>query len=252
MFDYQLKFQRMREVGALTTRCLNLLDQFIEPGITTEDINFLVQEFQTENELENPQFGYKFSDSKHSFPAYCCTSVNERLCHEIPSEDVKLKEGDIVSVDITFKKNGYLGDACRTYAVGKISKEAENLIHVAQNALQVGLQQCAPYALIRNIGRYIEEYVNHNKMWVVGNFTGHGISTNFHEGPTIPHVFSEDFQFKLPMHSGMTFTIEPIITLKKTRHRVLNDNWTVKGKQLAAQFEATIGINETGYEVFCR
>ena len=254
LLDYKLKFQKMREVGAIVTKCLDELEFFIKPGISTEDINQWVYRFQQEHKVKNSQFGYHPGFSEIKFPAYCCTSINEVVCHGLPRMTDILQEGDIVSVDITFNKDGYHGDACRTYPVGEISKKAQHLLIVAQNALYIGIQQCHPGNKINAIGRDIESYVKHNKMWVVGDFVGHGIGQKFHEYPTIPHVLNEDMEFSAKLEVGQTFSIEPIITDKMTRHKVKRDRWTVVAKdaKLAAQFEATVGITEDGAEVFCK
>ena len=252
--NHKLKFKKMREVGAIVTKCLDELNSFIKPGTSTDNINQFVYHFQEEHEVKNSQFGYHPAFSETKFPAYCCTSINEVLCHGLPNKNDILQEGDIVSVDITFNKDGFHADACRTYLVGEISKQAQDLCDVAENALHIGIQQCHPGNKISNIGRYIEQYVKHNKLWVVGDFVGHGVGQNFHEYPTIPHVLNEDMEFSAKMEVGQTFSIEPIITNKMTRHKVMRDKWTViaKDAKLAAQFEATVGITEDGVEVFCK
>jgi methionyl aminopeptidase len=243
----------MREIGKLTSQCLDELKFFIKPGISTGNIDQFVKNFGEDNDLKNAQYGYRFDREMPPFPGYCCTSINEVLCHGIPAEGELLNDGDIVSVDITFKsKDGYHGDACRTYIVGQIPQKTRDLVEVAECALQIGIQQCFPEGKIGDIGKYIEEYIAHNKMYVAKDFVGHGIGQNFHENPSIPHVLTEGYNAEVRMHPGDCFTVEPIILLHHTKQKVLHDGWTVLGKSLAAQFEATIGINETGYEVFAR
>lgn len=255
MYFNHEKFKLMREVGNLTSLCLDELKGFIKPGISTEDINQFVFSFQNKHNLQNAQYGYFFNNipEKYKFPGYCCTSLNEVLCHGIPSKKDILKEGDLVKVDITFIKNGYHGDACRTYPVGNISPEARTLILVAEGALHVGIQQCYFANKVRNIGAAIEEYVNNNGMWVAGDFVGHGIGKRFHEFFSVPHILSEDISFSFPLQIGQTFTVEPIVCLKKSRFKTAKDKWTVQGNKLAAQFEATVGINQVGkVEIFCQ
>jgi methionyl aminopeptidase len=256
ILNYGAKFVKMREIGAITARCLDWLEIYIEPGISTADIDNEVLHFQQTYQVENAQYGYRFHQSDRPFPGHCCTSVNKVLCHGIPSPDEVLNDGDIVTVDITFKsKDGYHGDAARTYIVGQVPQNVRHFVEVSQCALQIGLQQCFPGNKIGNIGKYIEEYIAHNKMHVAEEFVGHGIGLQFHESPSIPHFLVEEsksLSASTRMEPGQTFTIEPIITMHKTRHKLKNDGWSVIGKSLAAQFEATVGINEENYEVFCK
>ena len=247
MFDYALKFTKMREVGKYTTECLDRLTEFIQPGVTSNDVNKFVKEFGEKNLIENADFGYK------DFPAYCCTSLNEIMCHGLPNDDII--EAGVLKVDVTFRKEGYHGDACRTYLVGSVPERVREFVDIARNALQVGLQQCGPGSHIGLIGKAIEAYATHNKVYVARDFVGHGIGLKFHEAPGITHVDEpNDIYYHLKMESGMTFTVEPIIMMHSSRYRTMKDGWGVrqKEKKLTAQWEATIGITLDGYEVFCQ
>lgn len=249
----QTKYYKMREVGKLTTQCLDDLKHLIKPGISTVGIDNYVLDFQTRHNLVNAQFGYRMHGN--AFPAHCCTSINEVMCHGIPSEKQILKKGDIVSVDITFIKDGYHGDACRTYIVGgnsNANKDVLNIVEVAKKALDMGIQAAQPGYPLSDIGRAIEKYVKEEGYAVSHDFVGHGIDTVFHGWPQIPHYYDKHDP-QVTLQPGMTFTIEPIIVEGSPRYKLLNDGWTTRtrDKRLAAQFEATIGMTQNGNEIFC-
>ena len=237
----------MREVGKYTSQCLDELQDFIKPGITSQQVNEYVRTFGDKNLLENAQFGYK------GFPAYCCTSLNEVMCHGIPNSTVI--EAGVLKVDITFKKHGYHGDACRTYIVGKVQKEVTDFVEIAHNALRVGIQACGPNAKYGHIGKAIETYADYNKVYIAKDFIGHGIGLDFHDSPGILHVANnKDLFYNATMEPGQTFTIEPIIMMGSSGYRTLSDGWGIrqKEKKLTAQWEATLGITLDGYEIFCQ
>lgn len=245
--NYAEKFNYMREVGKYTSECLDELSEFIKPGITTKQVNEFVKNFGDKNLLENAQFGYK------GFPAYCCVSLNEVMCHGLPNDNTI--EAGVLKVDITFKKNDYHGDACRTYIIGQVQKEVENFVEIAHNALRVGIQACGPNVTFGKIGKAIEDYTKYNKVFVARHFIGHGIGKVFHDNPGISHVNDDkDIFYNVIMEPGMSFTIEPIVMMNSENYRTMSDGWGVRQKErkLTAQWEATIGITFDGYEIFCQ
>jgi methionyl aminopeptidase len=258
MTDYikrfiETKFAKMREVGKYTTECLDEISQLVNVGLSTEDINEFVMEFGNRHKLKNAQYNYNMHG--RTFPAYCCTSLNESLCHEIPNVRTKLKNGDILKVDITFIKDGFHGDACRTFLVGKCHKTTVDFVETARNTVQIGIQQVFPGNRYGAIGRAIEEYCKHNHVRVARDFVGHGIGEVFHDFPSVSHIDDPEMpSYELEMMIGDTFTIEPIIVSGNTRYITKRDGWTTvtRDGSLAAQFEKTVGVTENGAEVFCQ
>src|ERR1700722_7324730 len=171
LLNYADKFVKMREVGKYTTECLDRLTDFIQPGITSNDVNRFVKEFGEKKLLENADYGY------HGYPAYCCTSLNEVMCHGLPNDDIL--EAGVLKVDVTFRKDGYHGDACRTYIIGAVPTTVQDFVEVARNATQCGIQQCGPGAHFGAIGRAIEAYANHVGVYIARDFMGHGVGLNF-------------------------------------------------------------------------
>lgn len=245
-------FEPMREIGALTAQCLDELHGFIIPGVTTELIDQYVHVFQLAYNLENAQKGYSFNNTRTPFPGYCCTSVNHVICHGIPSSK-KLKEGDIVKVDITFIKNGWHGDACRTYEVGKCGVKATKVSDVAKTALYLGISEAIAGKTVGDIAKKISDYVESINMSVVEDHYGHGIGLKFHQPPFIPH-------WRLPhsrlhdvvLKPGMMFTIEPMVNFGRKDYKTLGDGWTVVSRDmsLSAQWEHTIGITDNFPVIF--
>lgn len=250
--NYQEKFEKMRVVGKLTAQCLKELQSVIKPGITTEDINQFVLRYQQNHNLTNAQYGYIVDNKK--FPAYCCTSVNEVMCHGIPSLKTILKKGDIVKVDVTFVKDGYHGDSCYTFIVSsQVSAETIKFVHTANEALSKGIQAAQPFVRLSEIGKAIETYCKEKEVTISRDFVGHSIGLVFHDKPSIPHtsemLLEEEETILKP---GMTFTIEPIICAGRAGYKTAKDGWTIStaDHKLSAQFEHTLGITETGNEVF--
>ena len=248
--NIDFKFKQMRHVGQLTHKCLKRVQEksheFI--GKTTDHIEEIVHEFAKEHKLKCATQGYK------GFPGDCCISLNEMACHGIPSPTKKMEEGDLVSVDVTFiNEAGYYGDSCVTFPLGKPSKKHEELLDIAQEAMWRGIHVCKPGIKVKEIGEAIETFVAKHKMTVLKEWCGHGIGKYFHGFPLIPHTVDisiPDSDFIL--EPGITFTIEPIITLGKNKTKVCKDNWGIvtKDKHWTAQFEHTLGITNDGNEVF--
>lgn len=246
--SYEKKFEKMRVVGKLAAQCLDELKP--EVGMSTHDIDAYVRKFAFDHDLYLAQEGYR------GFPAACCTSVNHVICHGIPSPKKLLNPGDIVKVDVTFIHEGYHGDTCRTYPIGnKINPKAARLIGVAVEALTRGINAVKPGNRIGDIGQAIEDYVEKGGTGfsIVRDFLGHGIGTEFHTLPHIPHYVDTTIPgFYQCMTPGMTFTIEPMINAGKRGYKTLADGWTVvtRDREFSAQFEHTLGVTEDGVEVF--
>lgn len=233
----------MRASGRVTTQILDEVGALIQPGVSTEEIN----QFVHRRTLE--MGGIPAPLNYHGFPKSTCTSINEVICHGIPSPDRFLKEGDIINVDVTTILNGYFSDASRMYCVGQVSDQAKRLIDVTKEALNLALSVVKPLATTNDIGQIIEQYALDNGYSVVEDFGGHGLGRVFHEDPFVFHFDTgEPGMVLLP---GMTFTIEPMINEGEYECKVLDDNWTAvtaDGK-LSAQWEYTIVVTPSGAEI---
>ena len=184
------------------------------------------------------------------FPKSICTSVNHQICHGIPSDTKKLKDGDIINIDVTVIKNGYHGDTSRMFLVGNASIQSKRLCDVTRQSMIEGIKAVRPGATTGDIGAAIQNYAEANKYSVVREYCGHGIGKKFHEAPQILHYGKKNTGVKL--EEGMIFTIEPMINEGDYNNKVLSDGWTAvtKDKLLSAQFEHTVGITNNGYEIF--
>ena len=243
MIKYKEKFEKMRVAGNLASKTLDMLTDFIKPGISTDKIDQLAYEFIKDNG------GYSAPLYYRGFKKSLCTSLNHVVCHGIPADRV-LDEGDIINVDVTAIVDEYYGDTSRMFAIGDISIKAKNLIDATYESLNKAINILKPGIKLGDIGHQIQSYVEEKGFSVVRDFCGHGISNIFHQPPNILHYGSKDTGMEL--RPGMTFTIEPMINSGKYNVKVLNDGWTAvtKDKSLSAQFEHTIGITEDSYEIF--
>lgn len=233
----------MKESCQLAARTLNFIEDKIEAGMTTEDVNEICHKFITENGAYPSPLNY------NGFPKSVCTSLNEVICHGIPSKKDKIKEGDILNVDVTTYYKNFHGDTNRTYFVGQVDPEIKRLVRVTYECMMAGIELCKPGARIGDIGAVIEEMAHDNGFSVVHEYCGHGIGREFHEDPQILHYGTRGTGIE--MKPGMTFTIEPMINLGKRHCKLLKDGWTVvtKDKKPSAQFEHTILITESGFEI---
>ena len=237
------KFDKMKTAGNLAARTLDLITQYIKPGITTSDIDKLGYEFIKDHGGHSAPLFYR------GFNKSLCTSLNNVVCHGIPGNKI-LNEGDILNVDVTAIVDNHYGDTSRMFVLGKTSVKAKNLIETTYDAMMRAIKILKPGAKLGDIGYEIQSFVEENGFSVVKDFCGHGISTTFHEQPNILHYGKKNTGMELI--PGMTFTIEPMINSGKYEVKVLEDGWTAvtKDKSLSAQFEHTVGITENGYEIF--
>ena len=241
--NYSEKFEKMKIAGKLAASTLDMLTDYIKPGISTNKIDTLGYEFIKDNE------GYSAPQFYRGFKKSLCTSLNHVVCHGIPG-DRTLDEGDIVNVDVTAIINEHYGDTSRMFCLGEVSVKANNLVETTYNSMMRAIEILKPGIKLGDIGHTIQSYVEEKGFSVVKDFCGHGISTRFHEAPNILHYGKKNTGIELK--PGMTFTIEPMINVGKYDVKVLDDGWTAvtKDKTLSAQFEHTLGINENGYEIF--
>lgn len=241
---------KLRDAGQLVAATLELVRQRIVPGVRTGDLDMFAELFIREAGATPTYKGYRGSRSTMPpFPGTICTSVNEEICHGIPSAR-QLVVGDIVGIDIGAKLDGWCGDICATYVVGKADGPTQRLLDVAHEALERGIAQCSPGRRLGDIGAAIQAYVEGEGFTVVREWTGHGIGQKPHEdAPVVLHHGRPGTGLRL--QSGMVFTIEPMVNEGRPETRILPDGWTVvtADGSRSAQFEHTIAITNTGVEI---
>lgn len=240
---------RMRDSGKMVAECFALLEENIAPGVSLRVLDQLVEKYIHDQGAEPLYKGYQGSGANHPpFPGVICASVNHEICHGLP-DDRLLKEGDIIGIDIGLNYKGWCGDACVTFPVGKISKEAQRLLDVTQNCLQIGIEAAQAGAFLNDIGRAIHGYADSQGVSVVREWGGHGIGRHLHEAPSVSHVRQPNRGPRL--RPGMTFTIEPMINHGVPEWILLEDGWTVitADGALSAQFEHTIAITNNGPQI---
>lgn len=239
------ELEKLRIAGRLAADVMEMITPHVQSGITTGELNDLAHDYMVNTQGTTPAtLGY------HGFPASSCISINHVVCHGIPSHNKKLKKGDIVNIDITVIKDGYHGDTSMMFEVGDVKPFASRLCRVARECLWLGIEQVKPDATLYDIAEAIEKHAHANNFSVVKEYCGHGIGADFHEEPQVLHYTSPELK-NIVLKPGMVFTIEPMINLGKSDIKLLGDNWTVvtKDKKLSAQWEHTILVTESGYEV---
>jgi methionyl aminopeptidase len=241
--------ERMRHAGKIAAQALVEVGRAAEPGVTTDELDRIGHEFLVDHGAYPSTLNYPGSSGRvPPYPKSLCTSVNEVICHGIPDSTV-LQDGDIVNIDITAYVDGVHGDTDATFLVGDVDEESRLLVERTEEAMLRGVRVVAPGRWINVIGRVIESYAKRFGYGVVRDFTGHGIGTSFHSGLVIPHY--DDPGASTVMEPGMTFTIEPMLTLGTIEYDIWPDGWTVvtKDGKRTAQFEHTILVTETGHEI---
>ncbi len=233
--------EKIRSAGRLVLEILDMVEDMIKPGLTTEEINSLVHEHTVKNNAISAPLNYR------GYPKSVCTSLNEVICHGIPGNQ-ELKDGDIINVDVTPILNKYYADAGKTFFVGNPGPDAEKIVRVSRESLRIGMSMVKPGNTIGDIGWAIQQYAEGEGCSVVREFVGHGVGFGFHEPPQIPHFGRKGEGIVLV--PGMVFTVEPMINLGKKELIILEDKWTAvtKDGSLSAQFEQTVVVTETGYE----
>ena len=237
--------EKMRVAARIAAQAMHAAAEIINPGVTTDDLDRMVHEFLIDKGAYPSTLGYR------GFPKSCCTSVNEVICHGIP-DDRPLEDGDIVKIDVTAYIHGVHGDTCATFFCGEVDERSRLLSERTQQALVRAINAVKPGRQVNVIGRVIESYAKRFGYGVVRDYTGHGVHTTFHSGLVIPHY--DETAYDTVIRPGMTFTIEPMITLGSGDWYMWDDGWTVltADGSRCAQFEHTLVVTENGAEVLTR
>ena len=240
------EIEKMRVAGQLAAEQLRMIAEYIKPGVTTDELNQICHDYTVDVQKAIPApLNY------HGFPKSICTSVNHQVCHGIPS-DKKLKNGDIVNIDVTVIKDGYHGDTSKMFFVGEPSILAKRLVRVSHECMKLGIEMVKPGIHLGDIGHAIQQHAEANNFSIVREYCGHGIGKVFHEDPQVLHYGTPGTG--IIIEAGMTFTIEPMVNAGKRQVKQLNDNWTVvtKDRSLSAQWEHTLVVTDDGYEALTR
>lgn len=243
------QIELLRAAGQLVRQTFQVLREHIRPGVTTAELDAIAEEFIRSHGAEPVYKGYVPAGRRNyipPFPGTICASINDVICHGIPSKRDRLRQGDIVGIDIGLRLNGWIGDACETFAVGEVDEETQRLLDVTRRCLELGIEQARVGNPLRAIGAAIQRHAEANGFSVVREYTGHGLGRNLHEEPTILHY--DDPHQTRKIVAGMVFTIEPMINAGTAATKVDRDGWTVRtadGKR-SAQFEHTLAITEEG------
>tara|TARA_B100000035_G_scaffold313744_1_gene328158 strand:- start:7795 stop:8589 length:795 start_codon:yes stop_codon:yes gene_type:complete len=240
--------RKMRVAGKLAAEVLDFITPHVQPGVTTEEIDRLCHNYMV-NVQDTVPAPLNYAPPGHvPYPKSICTSINNQICHGIPSDKV-LKKGDVVNIDITVIKEGYHGDTSRMFYVGEPSIQAKRLCEITYQSMWKGIREVRPGARLGDIGFSIQQFAESHGFSIVREFCGHGIGKVFHEEPQVLHYGKKGTGFLL--EEGMTFTIEPMVNAGKKDIRMMPDGWTVvtKDRSLSAQWEHTILVTKDGYEV---
>lgn len=237
------EIEKMRIAGRLAGEVLTMIGDHVQAGITTDELNQICHDY-----IVNVQGAIPAPLNYHGFPKSVCTSVNHVICHGIPG-DKKLKDGDIINIDVTVIKDGYHGDTSKMFHVGKTSILAQRLVKVARESMMIGIEMVKPGIRLGDIGHAIQQHAEKEHFSVVREYCGHGIGQVFHEEPQVLHYGTPGTGMAL--QAGMTFTIEPMINAGKRHVRQLPDGWTVvtKDRSLSAQWEHTILVTDDGFDI---
>jgi methionyl aminopeptidase len=235
--------EKMRIAGRLAAEVLEMIGEYVKAGVTTDELDRICHDY-----IVNEQDAIPAPLNYRGFPKSICTSVNHCVCHGIPA-DKKLKNGDIINIDVTVIKDGYHGDTSKMFFVGKAQPFAQRLVEVTHKALWTGIELVKPGTTLGDIGNAIQTYVESEHFSVVHEYCGHGIGKGFHEDPQILHYGKVGTGMAL--QEGMTFTIEPMVNAGNRHVKLMPDGWTVitKDRKLSAQWEHTILCTADGYEV---
>ncbi len=237
------EIEKMRVAGRLGAEVLEMIEDYVRPGTTTDEIDALCHDY-----IVNVQQGIPAPLNYRGFPKSVCTSVNHQVCHGIPGNK-RLKNGDIVNVDVTVIKDGFHGDTSKMFFVGEPSVLARRLVRITQDAMWIGIRQVRPGTRLGDVGHAIQQFVESHHYSVVQEYCGHGIGKAFHEEPQVLHYGTPGTGLRL--QAGMCFTVEPMVNAGKRHVKLLPDGWTVvtKDRSLSAQWEHTVLVTAEGHEV---
>lgn len=249
------QIDRLRAAGRIVADTYEVLRPHVVPGVTTAELDAIAEKYIRSQGAMPTYKGYgAYTDRagrlvRSAFPATICASVNEVICHGIPSRKQVLEEGDIIGIDIGASYRGWVGDSCRTFGVGTLSPQAEHLVAAAKRALEVGIEQVRPGKSLGDVGAAIQAYAEGEGFSVVREYGGHGVGRSLHEDPFVQH-YGEPHTGH-PIEPGMVFTIEPMLNAGGAETRLLGDRWTVvtADGSLSAQFEHTMAATDDGVEI---
>jgi methionyl aminopeptidase len=244
------EIEQMRPAGRITAGALELAEKMVAPGITTLEIDEAVEAYILEHGGRPAFKGYPSpSVGVQPFPGSICASVNEEVVHGIPSEQVRLREGDIISIDVGVEKDGYFGDAARTFPVGEIGRKARRLLEAGRDALAAAVKRMTVGGTLSSVSKAIETMAEERKCSVVRKFVGHGIGRAMHEPPQVPNFVSRGFpERRIVLEPGLVLAIEPMVNAGTGDVEVLEDGWTTvtRDRRLSVHFEDTVAVREDG------
>jgi len=240
------EIQKMREAGRVVAQALSEVERWVRPGVSTEELDLIIRDFVVARHGELLFYRY------NGFPAHSCISINEEVVHGIPSRKRKLREGDIVSIDVGVRLEGYCSDSARTMPVGEIAEDAHHLLSVTSQSLDEGIAAARPGARVSDISRAIQTFVEARGYSVVRQFVGHGIGRKMHEKPQVPNYVDAGFlKDDMVLKPGLCLAIEPMVNAGTADVLTLKDKWTVvtQDRKLSAHFEHTVAVTEEGPQV---
>ncbi len=246
---------KMRVAGRLAAEVLEMIEPHVKAGISTGELDRICHEYIVNEQDAIPApLNYGAAPGRPGFPNATCISINQVVCHGIPSHKKILKSGDVVNIDITVIKDGFHGDTSRMFMIGKVQPFNERLVKVTQECLYKGIEEVKPGKRLSDIGRVIAKHAHANHFSVVEEYCGHGIGRVFHENPQVLHYEGYNDQNDCVLQEGMTFTIEPMINAGKKGTKLLGDGWTAvtRDRRPSAQYEHTILVTADGYEVLTK
>lgn len=247
MIKTKNQIEEIRKAGVINTKILDMVTDYMKEGLTTEDINTFVHNTTINLGGIPAPLGFE------GYPKSVCTSINNQVCHGIPEEDIVLKNGDIINVDVTTIVNGYYADSSRMFSIGDISNDRKKLIQIAKECLDLGFKEAKPWGYLGDIGEAINEYAKKNGYSIVREIGGHGVGIDFHEEPWVSHIGTRGTGMLLV--PGMIFTIEPMVNVGISDvYQDESNGWTIytKDGEDSAQWEYTILITETGAEILAK
>ena len=236
-------FDSMRKAGQFAAGLLDYLTPFVQPGISTGELDKIAYDYQTQYGTTPGPLGYR------GFPKSICTSINHVVCHGIPGDRV-LKDGDIINIDVTPIVDGWYGDTSRMFFIGEPKVKARKLVDVTYESMMRGIEAVRPGATLGDVGHAIQTYAEGHRFSIVRDFCGHGLGQVFHQPPNVMHFGNPGEGIVL--EEGMIFTIEPMVNAGRPDTKILDDDWTAvtRDKSLSAQFEHSIGVTSDGFEIF--
>lgn len=246
------EIEKMRIAGKLAANVLEMIEGHVKPGVSTAELDRICHDYIVNEQQATPApLNYGATSERPGFPKSICTSINDVVCHGIPSDKKNLKNGDIVNIDITVIKDRYHGDTSKMFLVGNVEPFKKRLSQVTQECMYKGIEQVKPGSLLNDIGRAIERHAHANHFSVVEDYCGHGIGLGFHEAPQVLHYSAYKDSSDYTLQAGMIFTIEPMINAGKKGTKLKPDKWTsvTKDGRPSAQWEHTILVTSDGYEI---